>query len=175
MIGFLRVLGIANAAVWFGAAIFFTFVVAPAFFSDKMLSLLGRPHAGAAAQIVLERYFLLHQICGGVALLHVVAEWLYMGKPLQRLTLWLLIGVYGLGLVGGYALQPRLQGLHRTMYGPGATDEQRQQATRSFNTLHGLAQVVNLVVMAGVAVYLWRVTVPGNSYRYRSQVAFKNA
>jgi hypothetical protein len=168
VIGFLRILGVANAAVWFGAAIFFTFAVGPAFFSDRMLNLLGRPHAGAAAQLVLERYFLLHQICGGVALVHVVAEWLYMGKPLQRLTLWLLIGIYSLGLIGGYGLQPKLQGLHRTIYGPGATTEQRQQARRSFNTFHGLSQFLNLVVMAGVALYLWRVTAPGNGYRYRA-------
>ena len=168
MIGFLRILGIANAAVWFGGAIFFTFAVGPAFFSDKMLSLLGRPHAGAAAQIVLERYFLLHQVCGGVALLHVVAEWLYMGKPLQRLTLWLLIAIYSLGLIGGLGLQPRLQGLHRTIYGPGVTVEQRDQAKRSFKSLHTMSQLLNLVVTAGVALYLWRVTTPANGYRYRA-------
>ena len=104
MIGFLRFVGVANAAMWFGASIFFTFSVGPAFFSDKMIGLLTRPYAGAAAQIVIERYFLFHELCGAVALVHLVAEWLYMGKPLQRLTLWLLLGILALGLVGGHIL-----------------------------------------------------------------------
>jgi len=168
VIGFLRFLGVANAAVWFGTAIFFTLAVGPAFFSQKMLGLLGRPHAGAAAQIVLERYFAMHQVCGVIALLHLVAEWLYMGKPLQRLTLWLLLGIFTLGLMGGYSVQPKLQGLHRTIYGPGATSEQRERAKRSFSTYHGISQVLNLMVTAGVALYLWRVTTPSNGYRYRT-------
>src|SRR2546426_7476892 len=41
------------------------------------------------------------------------------GKPLQRLTLWLLLGIFWFGLVGGFIIQPKLQGLHRVMYGPG--------------------------------------------------------
>ncbi len=74
-----------------------------------MIGLLTRPYAGAAAQILIERYFLFHELCGGVALAHLVAEWLYMGKPLQRLTLWLLLGIFALGLVGGHSLQPKLR------------------------------------------------------------------
>ena len=175
MIGFLRFLGVANAAVWLGAAISFTFAVGPAFFSDRMMTLLGsgnadvgRAFAGAAVQLLLERYYILHHVCGLIAILHVVAEWLYMGKPLQRLTLWLLLGIFALGLIGGYGLQPRLQGFHRTLYAPGSTTEQREQAKRSFNTLHAVSQGLNLIVIAGVLVYLWRVSVPSNGYRYRA-------
>src|SRR6266699_4165311 len=114
--------------MWFGASIFFTFSVGPAFFSDKMVGLLTRPYAGAAAQIVIERYFLFHELCGMVALVHLVAEWLYMGKPLQRLTLWLLLGISVLGLLAGYSLQPKLRKLHRTIYGSGSTPAQIEQA-----------------------------------------------
>ena len=168
MIGFLRFVGVANAAVWFGASIFFTFSVGPAFFSDKMIALLTRPYAGAAAQIVIERYFLFHELCGGIALAHLVAEWLYMGKPLQRLTLWLLLGIFTLGLVGGHSFQPKLRSLHRTIYGPGSTPQQIDQAKQSFKFWHAASQALNLVVLAGVAVYLWRATTPGSGYRYRA-------
>jgi hypothetical protein len=168
VIGFLRFLGAANAAVWFGSSIFFTFAVGPAFFSEKMLSLLGRPYAGAAVQIILERYFLLHLICGVVALLHLVAEFLYMGKPLQRLTLYLLLGVFSLGILGGYWLQPKLQHLHREMYSKTSTPEQVQQATKSFRAWHATSQVLNLVIIAGVLTYLWRVTTPPSVYRYHT-------
>jgi hypothetical protein len=168
MIGFLRFVGIANAAVWFGSVIFFTLAVGPAFFSDSMLSLLGRPHAGAAVQIILERYFLLHQICGGIALVHLLAEWIYMRRPLKRLTLILLCGLLILGFVGGYRIQPKLQALHRTMYAPGSGTQQREEALKSFATLHGVSQILNFVVMCGVLIYLWRVTTPTSSYRFRA-------
>ena len=138
MIGFLRFVGVANAAIWFGASIFFTFSVGPAFFSEKMIHLLTKPYAGAAVQLLLERYFILHLICGILAMFHLVAEWLYMGKPLQRLTLWLLLGIFWFGLVGGFIIQPKLQGLHRVMYGPGAAQQQRQEAQHSFALWHGV-------------------------------------
>ncbi len=161
-------MGVANAAIWFGASIFFTFSVGPAFFSDRMIALLSRPYAGAAAQIVIERYFLFHELCGLVALAHLVAEWLYMGKPLQRLTLWLLLGILALGLVGGHSLQPKLRALHRTIYAPGSTPQQVDQAKQSFKLWHAASEVINLVVLGGVAVYLWRSTTPGSGYRYRA-------
>src|SRR5256885_10883303 len=148
--------------MWFGASIFFTFSVGPAFFSDKMIGLLTRPYAGAAAQIVIERYFFFHEMCGVIALAHLVAEWLYMGKPLQRLTLWLLLGIFALGLVGGYSLQPKLRALHRTIYSPGSTPQQAGQAKQSFKLWHAMSQALNLVIITGVAVYLWRVTTPGS-------------
>ena len=157
----------ANAAVWFGASIFFTFSIGPAFFSEQMVGLLTRPYAGAAAQIIIARYFDLHLVCGIIALAHLVAEWLYMGKPLQRLTLWLLLGIFGLGLLGGYGLQPKLRGLHRTRYDPAATPERRAQAAQSFKLWHGTSMVLNLIILAGVTVYLWRATTPGSGYRYR--------
>ena len=75
-------------------------------------------------------------------------------------------GLLVLGFVGGYGLQPRLQALHRTMYGPGPTLELREEARQKFKTLHGVSQVLNLVVMGGVLVYLWRVTTPSSTYRF---------
>ena len=163
----MRFVGVANAAVWFGASIFILWLQ-PAFFSDEMIRLLTRPYAGAAAQIVIERYFLFHELCGAVALAHLVAEWLYMGKPLQRLTLWLLLGIFALGLVCGHSLQPKLRALHRTIYGPGSTRQQIDQAKQSFKLWHAASQALNLVVLGGVAVYLWRATTPGSGYRYRT-------
>ena len=133
-----------------------------------MLTLLGKPYAGAAVQIILERYFLLHLVCGLIALSHLLAEFLYMGKPLQRLTLYLLLGVFSLGILGGYWLQPKLQQLHREMYSKTSTPDQVQKATGSFRTWHATSQVLNLIIIAGVLTYLWRVTTPPSVYRYRT-------
>jgi len=41
VLGFLRIIALLNAAVWFGSIIFFTFAAGPAFFTDDMIQLLG--------------------------------------------------------------------------------------------------------------------------------------
>ena len=69
---FLKWVGLLNAAIWLGATLFFTFAVGPAFFSEKTWALFGWPqnvlaakyYAGAVAQVVLERYFLMQHLCG---------------------------------------------------------------------------------------------------------------
>lgn len=170
MIGLLRIVGLANAAVWIGASIFFTVAVGPAFFSESMLRLLGRPHAGAAAQLVLERYFIMHQICAGVALLHLLGEGVYLGRTIHRWTLGLLLVLLSFSLVAGYVVQPQLQSLHLTMYRPGVPVEEQEAASRSFRLLHGVSQVMNLVVVGGVLIYLVRLTKPpAEAPRYRFQ------
>jgi hypothetical protein len=59
VIGFLRLVGIANAAVWLGAAIFYTVCAGPAVVSSDMPALLGLKYfpyfSGAVGQIVLAR------------------------------------------------------------------------------------------------------------------------
>ena len=161
MISFLRFLGVANAAVWFGAAVFATLFAGPAFFSDRMIHALAdqRYYAGAAAQVFLGRYFLLHYICGGLAVVHLLAEWLYLGRRLTRFTLGLLAIIAALALFGGVWMQPQLHGLHQTMY-RGATAEERDTAAKSFRAWHGASQAANLFVTFGLLVYFWRLTHP---------------
>jgi hypothetical protein len=175
----LRLIGIINAAVWFGAAVFFMLVAAPALFSPEMKTLLGRPHAGAAAQIVVDRYFILNQVCGVIALLHLVTDWLYTGKPLQRYLLGLVGGLLALGLLGGQWLEPKLKGLHREMFvaGNSFTREpvtpRQKEAEKSFKLWHGVAQGLNLIAMGGLLVYLWRATDPTHAPRFFSANKFR--
>jgi hypothetical protein len=165
VVAFLRFAGVTNAAVWLGAVVFFTVAGGPAFFSNEMVQLIGKPRAGAAAQILLERFFLLQHWCAGIALAHLLIEWLYTGRPWQRSTLVLLLALLALGLAGGYGLQPRMKDLHLRMYAPQLTPAQRENAKRVFWPLHGAAQVMNLVVMGGVLVYLWQITSAAGSSR----------
>ena len=173
MVGLLRFIGLVNAAVWFGGLVFFTLAVGPAFFSDEMEQLLGRPHAGAAAQVVLSRYFGLQLWCAGIALAHLIAEWLYTARPFQRFALMLLMALFGIGLLGGFVLQPKMEKLHLQKYAMQSTPEERQRADRSFGILHGTAMVLNLFVMAGVLVYLWHVAKPVNTTRFASVTRFR--
>lgn len=168
MLGFLRLIGILNAAVWVGTVIFFTFAAGPAFFSDDMIQLLGRPHAGAAAQVVVYRYFIVQQWCAGIALAHLIAEWLYSGRPFARLTLLLLMTLFIISILGAYVMHPKLKELHLRKYSPQTSLEVKNSASRSFRILHATSSVLNLFVIGGVLGYLWQVTKPVNNTRFAS-------
>jgi hypothetical protein len=176
VIGFLRFVGILNAAVWFGTAIFFTFGSGLVPFSSEMKTLLGPNNypyfSGAIAQILIARYFYFQVGCALVALLHLLAEWLYLGKYPQKLQVTLWIGLTAIALIGGYWLQPRLKALHATKYGLKTQPEIRAAADRSFKIWHGMSQVMNLVAMGGLIVYLWRAANPPDPTCFVSAVKF---
>ena len=117
MIGLLRFVGILNAAVWFGSAIFFTFGTGLVPFSQEMKSLLGQANypyfSGAIAQLLIARYFRFQVACAMIAVVHLLAEWLYLGKHPQKLQMGLLIGLASTVLIGGYWLQPKMKALAR--------------------------------------------------------------
>ena len=54
---------------------------------------------------MFERYFVLHYCCGGLALLHQLAEWVYLGKAMQRFTFGLLMAILSISLLGGFWLK----------------------------------------------------------------------
>jgi len=170
--------GLVNAAVWFGATVFFTFGVGPALFSQEMKQLLGANNypyfSGAIVQVVISSYFHLQLACSIVALLHAAAEWFYLGRPLQRFGLGLLLGLLFFGFVGGYGLQPRIKELHARKYALNYTPEVRQSAAASLRVWHRMAQVVNLIMLGGLAIYLWRVARPMSTGRFAAPAKFQS-
>ncbi len=162
------------AAVWFGSAVFFSLFVGPAFFTDEMKRLFPPPYNGAIAELVLSRYFVLHYICGVLALVHLVAEWIYSGKVAARLTLWLVGGVLGLSLLGGVWLQPKLKQLQRVKYAEhyrlNAATQQREAAAKDFGLWHGVARMTDLAMLLALWVYLARVIHTGESPRFVSPI-----
>ena len=173
MLAALRFIGLLNAAIWLGSLVFFTACVGPSFFSEEMLRILGKPHAGAAAQVVLGRYFELQFWCAGIAVVHLVSEWLYTGRPVHRSILIVLGTVIFLEVAGGYFLQPRLKDLHYAMYHPRSTVPQREAARKSFGMLHGVAQTMNLLVLGGVLFYLWHTAQWTGNTRFLSASKFR--
>jgi hypothetical protein len=121
-----------NAAVWFGGSLFMMVGVAPAVFASEM-DRLGDLWKGFIAFHLFERYFALQYWCGAVAIAHLFAEWVYLGKPLYRLSLGLVLGVFCLGLAGGLVVQPRLKQLHTVKYANGETEARKTAAARSLN------------------------------------------
>ena len=166
-----------NAAVWFGAAIFFTFGIGAAPFSPEMKELLGPKNApffsGAIAQIFVARYFHLQAVCGAVAVLHLLAEWIYFGRTPQRLWATLLIGLVAAGLLGGLWLQPKMKRLHAIKYDVKASRPEREAADNSFKAWHGASQGMNLLMLVGLTLYLWRVANPADPARFVSTSHFR--
>jgi len=171
--GFLRFVGVLNAAVWLGAACFFTLVAGPAFFSAEMLSFLPRPHAGRAAEVILQRLFLLQQGCAVIALIHLGLEHFHSGRAVEKLTLALLVCLLGFGLAGGQWLLPKMHELQRVRYGAQTTPAQKQQAAAEFASWHRASRVADLAALAALMFYLWRLTRPAGGPRFAPLDKFK--
>ena len=167
MASIIKLVGSLNAALWFGATLFFTFAVGPAFFAPETLALFGasqnpgvaRFYAGSMAQIVLERYYILQYICGTIALLHLLADWLYTGRRSQPLQKYVVFALCALVLIGGMLIQPTLHKYHRIQYGSAGrvTLQQVSEAGHSFRTLHGISMVMNLLVLGGTFFHLYKM------------------
>ena len=157
-------MGILNAAVWCGSAIFLT-VALPGIFSPELKKLLTVERVGFAAEAVVARFFVLQYWCGAVALAHLLAEWLYGGRPARRFNLALVLTMLALALAGGLWAQPKMNHLHLVKYF-GAVPEQRAQAAKSFALWHAASESANVLVIGGLILYLWRVSLPPESPRY---------
>lgn len=167
MIGLLRFVGLLNAAVWFGATVFFTFGAAPALGSPEMQHLLSArnfPYFSVAIDHLLAtRFFRWYLACSLVALLHMVAEWLYLGKYPKRLWLGLVLGLCLGGVVQVYGVQSQLKQLHQLRF---TRPDLREAADRSFRAWHTAGTTLEVVLMGGLLVYLWRVANPPDQTRF---------
>jgi hypothetical protein len=165
-----------NAAVWLGAAIFFTFGAEPACFSADMQTSLGVSSAsyypGAISGVVMSRYYHVTLACGVVALLHFLAEWLYMGRPRRKFSFGLVVALFALTLIGRNAIQPALVRLNRTHYNTKAELIQRESAGKSFRVLGVASIALDLLTIGGLVLYLSRVSSPSETLRFVRPVQF---
>lgn len=181
MSGFLRFVGIVNAAIWFGAGVFFAAAILPAVFSQDMHKVFGVAadspyysyYPGGVALVLFKRFFVLQYVCGIIALLHLLAEKLYLGRPLPRLDTALITVIFLLALIGGLWLQPKMENLRQARY-VGANLEQKERARHSFGLWHGVSEFANLVIIGGLLVHLIRVSRPGTSDRYTTFTIFRS-
>ncbi len=166
---FLRIVGIVNAAIWFGAGTFFALGILPGVFSRDLHQVFGDTgypyYSGAVAMALFKRFFVLQYICGTVAIAHLIAERLYLSKTFSSLGTTLVIIIFALGLIGGAWLQPKMENLRKDMYF-GATAEIKERARHSFGVWHGVSQIANVVIIGGLLVHLLRVTRPPDSRSY---------
>ncbi len=165
MLSLLRAIGIFNAAIWLGSSLFFAFIVAPTLLAGPMKTNLGPFWAGFATQAIIAKLFWIHHACATVALIASALEHFYAGRPMEKTLTWVLLLVLGLGLIGGFALQPVLKDLHLKKYQSRPNSPELIEASRSFGLWHGVSQVANLVCLAGISFYLWRTAFPSSAKR----------
>ena len=163
MTGVLRFIGVVNAAIWFGSAIF-VIVAVPVFFTPEAKQIFPGVYYGLAAQMIIGRFITLQYWCGSIAMLHLLVERYYTGRVVERLTTILLTVMFALTLVAGLWIQPKLKAWHITIH-RGQTVEQQQEAKKLFGFWHGMSQVGNLFVACGLLFYLWRMTSPDHPSR----------
>jgi len=178
VIGFLRFIGIMNAAVWLGTAIFFTFGAEPACLSADMKNALGigageSYFPGAIEMVVMSRYYHVALACGVVALLHLLLEWLYMGRPHRKFAFGLIAGMFLLTFFASNAIQPKLAELNKQRYRAQAQAD-RDRAARSFHILNVTRHVFQALIIGGLVVYVWRVANPSDTLRFLGPVKLRS-
>jgi hypothetical protein len=154
----LRFVGLINAAVWLGSAVFVT-VGLPVLFSPELGRYIQRPYVGLAAESLLARYCVVQYWCAAIALAHLVADYFFAGHRIARATLLIWLGLTSFALANGLWLQPKMRDLHQTKYW-GTVPAAKENADRTFKALHGSSQAANLLVMSVLVIYLWRVSRP---------------
>jgi len=159
-----------NAAIWLGATFFCAISVPAALNSSDMVNLVGAKYftqiSGALAQIIFDRLCHLQTACALIAGLHLLGEWLYLGRQPQRGRVILLTGLFTLALLGGLWLGTKLTRLHRTVHAPGARAEVRAAAEQSFQWWQRGLQMVNGLMIGGVMIYFWRVARTDDAPRF---------
>ena len=167
-----------NAAVWLGAALFYMAGVTPGLASRDVQALFREQYfeylSGAVIQVISTRFFYWHIVCALIALLHLLAEWLYLGRAAHRAWLALLAGLLAVGLISNAWIVPKMAQLHRTRHAVNLRPEHREAAAKSFMSWHRFFQGVNLLVLGGVAVYFWRATTPSDPLRFVGPAKFRS-
>ena len=156
----LRFIGLINAAVWLGSAVFVT-IGLPVVFSKEVGVYVQRPLVGIVAENILARYTVVQYCCAVIALFHLCAEHFLLGRKLVRNTLVLLLALLAVALLNGVWLQPKMRELHKIKYW-GPVPAAREQADRNFRIMHGVSQPANLLVVAVLVIYVWKVGGPQN-------------
>lgn len=174
----LRIVGIFNAAIWLGSALFFTFGIAPAIFSTEMRQVfapaggpMGDYYLGVIAQHLIGRFFMVNLVCGLIAVLHFLGEIVYAGRPFNRFTFGLIVFILALGLVAGGLFSPKIKALHQAKY--RGTVEQRPVAAKQLSRLHAVSMSGNLLSLIALVLYTWRASNPSNHLRFVGTQKFR--
>ena len=131
-----------------GGGVFLTAIVGPTVFSKGLSEVITRQQAGAVAQAILARYFVLQGVLAAIVFLGSfrARDWGWkrpaVALPLSAMLLALVLG-------SGLMLQPRMREWNEIRYSPTRTPSEQEEARVRFGRWHGIAQVGNLLILTG--------------------------
>ncbi len=157
---------------------FFLVGTGPAVESAEMDRLLGSKnyayYSGAIAQMIGARLYYLELVCGTLALLQVLAAWLYLGRAPSRPWIGLLFLLVVIALLQAEWLQPKLRQLHLSAHAVNLPASARENALGSLHKWDKVDLTIELFLITGLAAYLWRVANPSDPPRFVSSVKFRS-
>jgi len=170
VIAFLRIVGLLNAAAWFGLAVVMAFGVEAGAHSQEMEGALGIGNfpyfSGMIAHLFIKRLLYFQLALGIIALLHLGAERLYFGRASQKAWFGLIAALLVICLLNSFWLQPRLEYLHKAAFAANYRPEQRRAAQESYRGWHMAFKWLAVLSAGGLAIYLLRVATPQESTRF---------
>lgn len=170
-------LGVLNAGIWLGGNVFFAMVISPALDSNQLKTVIPIKSfayfAPEIGHVFLSFFFQFSIVCALIALLHLLMEWLYLGRPSRKLSFGLLFALLLFGLVGANWLQPRLVRLHNLRYSASAPTTERESAAKSYRTWHYSLVLLDWCAIGGLLIYFWRITNTSQTPRFVSSVKFR--
>ena len=161
----LRFIGLLNAAIWAGASIYFSFILAPTFDGGVLEEKLG--FLTKVIQLKLSKtYLTTHQVCAVVAIVHFLSEWLYSAKPLMKRGLYLSIALFTLALSAGQFIQPKMEKTYVVKFhAERDQSEDAEAAGRLFRFWNGTFKALNLALLGGVVFHFWLLSKPSRIMR----------
>jgi hypothetical protein len=161
----LRIIGIANAALWFGATLLFLICIRSGFQSPEMVELIPEPFAAAAMHVLLKHYIDLIFICAWVALLQLCAIQWYQGRPVFSLRMGFLIFLIIISALLKWNIYPMMQNHHLKAHQTGASNEDRRQGSKAYRTWKTGFYFLHLIILGGSFSHLIHVSNGGNGHR----------
>lgn len=170
MIATARIIGLLNAAIWLGAAVFAAWGTTKAVGSSEMQALLTPRHypyiSGVVSELIAARYWDLHIVCSVVALFHLCAESLYFGKVIAKNSLALLLSLLLLGIAQEVVIQPAVKRLHLGAHAVNRTEVQKAASARGKARWQWASQAIYVLMVIGLGSHLWRVASPPDATRF---------
>jgi hypothetical protein len=161
----LRIIGIANAALWFGATLLFLICIRSGFQSPEMVELIPEPFAAAAMHVLLKHYIDLILLCALVALFQLCAIQWYQGRPIFRLRIGILIFLIIISALLKWNIYPMMQKHHLKAHQAGASNEDQRQGSKAYRTWKTGFYFLHLIILGGSLSHLLHVSNGANGYR----------
>ena len=173
VISFLRFVGVMNAAVWLGGSAFHLFAAAPFFGSEAVRWLLGDLHASGTGLMLWQRFYLLQYLCMGIAWLHLLAEWVYLGRGVSRFNGWVLSAILCIAVTSHAEMSLAVEKAHWNRRNARVTAEERDRAARVYPLWSGVWTATNAVLGLAVLAFSWRTLTASHGPRFMTQTRFR--